>query len=101
MTQAARWIGHKLRGRFRDRVSRATPTDVEIDHGVPVFLDQLVDALRLGLKSSPEIGRSAVQHGHHLLLQGFTVSQVVHDYGDVCQAITELAVEMSAPISTG
>src|SRR4029450_9109360 len=65
-----------------------------------VFLDQLVDALRLGITSSPEIGRSAVQHGHDLLLQGFTVSQVVHDYGDVCQAITELAVEMNAPIST-
>ena len=67
---------------------------------MPVFLDQLVDALRLGLISSPEIGRSAVKHGHDLLLQGFTVSQVVHDYGDVCQSITELAVEMNAPIST-
>ena len=76
------------------------PPIAEIDHGVPVFLDQLVDALRLGQTSSPEIGRSAVQHGHDLLLQGFTVSQVVHDYGDVCQAITELAVEMNAPIST-
>ena len=76
------------------------PTEAEIDHGVPVFLDQLVDALRLGLTSSPEIGRSAVQHGHDLLLQGFTVSQVVHDYGDVCQSITDLAVEMNAPIST-
>ena len=76
------------------------PTEAEIDHGVPVFLDQLVDALRLGLVSSPEIGKSAVQHGHDLLLQGFTVSQVVHDYGDVCQSITELAVEMNAPIST-
>lgn len=76
------------------------PTDVEIDHGVPVFLDQLIDALRLGLTSSPEIGRSAVKHGHDLLLQGFTVSQVVHDYGDVCQSITDLAVEKNAPIST-
>jgi signal transduction histidine kinase len=76
------------------------PTDAEIDHGVPVFLDQLMDALRLGLTSSPEIGRSAVKHGHDLLLQGFTVSQVVHDYGDVCQSITELAVEKNAPIST-
>jgi signal transduction histidine kinase len=76
------------------------PTDAEIDHGVPVFLDQLADALRLGLISTPEICKSAVQHGHDLLLQGFTVSQVVHDYGDVCQAITELAVEMNAPIST-
>ena len=76
------------------------PTDPEIDHGVPVFLDQLMDALRLGLTSSPEIGRSAVKHGHDLLLQGFTVSQVVHDYGDVCQSITDLAVEQNAPIST-
>ena len=83
-------------GRCRAKVatrSMPPPTDAEIDHGVPVFLDQLVDALRLGLTSSPEIGRSAVQHGHDLLLQGFTVSQVVHDYGDVCQSITELAVE--------
>ena len=76
------------------------PTAVEIDHGVPVFLDQLIDALRLGPTSSPEIGRSAVKHGHDLLVQGFTVSQVVHDYGDVCQSITDLAMEKNAPIST-
>lgn len=75
------------------------PTEAEIDHGVPVFLDQLVDALRLGLSSSPEIGDSAVLHGHDLRLQGFTVSQVVHGYGDICQSITELAVEANAPIS--
>jgi signal transduction histidine kinase len=89
--------------RCRAKVAaRSVPpsSEAEIDHGVPVFLDQLISALRLGLTSSPEIGRSAVQHGHDLLLQGFTVSQVVHDYGDVCQAITELAVEMDAPIST-
>jgi len=76
------------------------PTEAEIDHGVPVFLDQLRDALRLGDITSREIGRSAIKHGHDLLRQGFTVSHVVHDYGDVCQAITELAVEVNAPIST-
>jgi signal transduction histidine kinase len=76
------------------------PTEAEIDHGVPVFLDQLRDALRFGQTTSPEISRSAIKHGHDLLLQGFTVSQVVHDYGDVCQAITELAAETNAPIST-
>ena len=65
-----------------------------------MFLAQLGDALRLGLPSSPNMSASAIQHGHDLLLQGFTVSQVVHDYGDVCQAITELAVETDAPIST-
>jgi hypothetical protein len=75
------------------------PSAAEIDHGVPLFLDQLVKALRSGDTSSVEIDRSASQHGHDLLLKGFTVSQVVHDYGDVCQTITELAVETKAPIS--
>ena len=88
--------------RCRAKVAKRSvppPTEAEIDHGVPVFLDQLTDALRLGLITTPEIGRSALQHGHDLLLQGFTVSQVVHDYGDVCQAVTDLAVEVNAPIS--
>ena len=77
------------------------PTEAEIDHGVPLFLDQLVEALaHPGRDSNSEISRSAVLHGHDLLLQGFTVSQVVHDYGDVCQSITDLAMEMDAPIST-
>jgi len=89
--------------RCRAKVAKRSvppPTEAEIDHGVPVFLDQLTDALRLGLTSTPDIGRRAIQHGHDLLLQGFTVSQVVHDYGDVCQAVTDLAVEVNAPIST-
>jgi signal transduction histidine kinase len=74
------------------------PTAAEIDHGVPVFLDQLGYALR-GRPSTPDIATSAILHAHDLLLQGFTISQVVHDYGDVCQSITELAVDLSAPIS--
>ena len=76
------------------------PTEAEIDHGVPLFLEQLVDALRTGGdKPNPAIAISALLHGHELLLQGFTVSQVVHDYGDICQAITELAVELNIPIT--
>ena len=73
------------------------PARAEIDHGVPVFLDQLGQALRLGVNSD-EISRTALHHGHDLLLQGYTVSQVVHNYGDVCQSITELAVESNVPI---
>ena len=75
-------------------------TGAAMEHGVPLFLDQLANALRLGLTANPEISQSASRHGHDLLRQGFSLSQVVHDYGDVCQAITELAVEASAPIST-
>jgi hypothetical protein len=68
--------------------------------GSPLFLDQLVAMMRSGGTSTREIDSSAGQHGHDLLLKGFTVSQVVHDYGDVCQTITDLALESNAPIST-
>jgi len=92
-------IIHRCRAKVATR-SIPPPTEAEIEHGVPVFLNQLEKALRLGETASPEINTSALAHGHELLLRGFTVSQVVHDYGDVCQAITELAVELNAPIST-
>ena len=75
------------------------PTQAEIDHGVPLFLNQLVDALRPGHVSNPAIGDSAVLHGHDLLRQGLSMSQVVYDYGNVCQSITDLALELGAPIS--
>jgi hypothetical protein len=35
-----------------------------------------------------------------LLKQGFSIAQVVYDYGDLCQAITELALELRVPIAT-
>jgi signal transduction histidine kinase len=87
--------------RCREKVAKRSfpvPSEAEINHGVPLFLSQLVDALRSGQSSTAAIDESAGRHGHDLLLQGFTVSQVVHDYGDVCQTITELAVETNAPI---
>ena len=75
------------------------PTPGELIYGVPRFVDQLVDALRQPPTSNAEIDKSAALHGRDRRLQGFTVSQVVHDYGDVCQSITDLAVQLDAPIS--
>jgi len=87
------------------------PTAVELEFGVPLFLDQLVKTLRMERTSTPmrsrevsgpsggdravpsEIGAAAARHGVELLKHGFTVDQVVHDYGDLCQAITDLAFE--------
>ena len=46
-----------------------------------------------------EMGMSATLHGGDLLASGFTISEVVHDYGDLCQAITELATNLRLPIS--
>jgi hypothetical protein len=88
--------------RCRGKVAARTippPSVAEIDNGVPLFLEQLVHALRMGAGSTPEIATSAILRGHDLLCQGFTVSQVVHDYGDVCQSVTELAMETGTTIS--
>lgn len=91
-------------------------TEAELEHGVPLFLDQLIKTLRVEQTSEPlrsrkvsgpsggggavfsEIGASATLHGRELLQRGFTVDQVVHGYGDLCQAITDLAFQDSAPI---
>jgi signal transduction histidine kinase len=106
-----------LIGRCRDMVSsRSDPkaTDEELAHGVPMFLDQLIETLVLEQQSGPEdtakdrnalgkfsseLAATAGLHGHDLFRAGFTVEQVVRDYGDVCQAVTNLALETGAPIS--
>ena len=80
----------------------ATPTEME--NGVPLFLDQLAETLRREQQTSArptsaEMVESALLHGGELRRAGFTLGQVVHGYGDVCQAVTALAMELEAPIS--
>jgi signal transduction histidine kinase len=106
--------------RARAKVAaRAAPlaTTHELANGVPLFLTQLVGILgeEAALDARPHadlgqtpgvnvdssaLGRSAGEHGADLLGQGYTIAQVVHDYGDICQAITELALELKLPIGT-
>ena len=103
--------------RCRNKVARRrSPAEIPLalDHGVPLFLQQLVETLRLELRephpaafeverspAATEIGRAATVHGAELLRLGYTVDQVVHDYGDVCQAVIELAVEHNELIAAG
>lgn len=88
------------------------PLPAVVDHGVPLFLEQLCDTLRreqvtivrVAHDPSPSpvdspIGRAASLHGTELLRLGYTVDQVVHHYGDVCQAVTDLAVRKGMTIS--
>jgi signal transduction histidine kinase len=109
----------ELIGRCESKVTRRrspAATEAELQHGIPLFLDQLIKTLRVeqtaeplrsrkvsgppggGTPVSSEIGTTAARHGRELLQHGFTVDQVVHDYGDLCQAITELAVDRGASI---
>jgi signal transduction histidine kinase len=94
-------IIERARARVAARTA-PTPTDVELANGVPVFLDQLGDALHLAKSSDnvdhEQLRNTASRHGRDLLRLGLTVAQVVRDYGDVCQSITELATEQSIPI---
>jgi signal transduction histidine kinase len=76
----------------------------ELDSGIPLFLTQLGHALRIEAgqetPASDGIGESASRHGGDLATKGFNFTQVVDDYGDVCQSITSLATEIDAPITT-
>jgi signal transduction histidine kinase len=103
-------IIEKARQRVRARM-QTTARDSRLEHGIPIFLSQLADALKaipvsnalrlVSAHSDPQHGidASAALHGRELLRNGFTVAQVVHGYGDVCQIVTELAVETNAAIS--
>jgi hypothetical protein len=59
--------------RCRAKVAnRSAPpaTEAEIDHGVPLFLNQLSEELLHGQSKTHKIGKGAMKHGH--------------GYGDVC-----------------
>jgi signal transduction histidine kinase len=106
----------RCKAKVARRPRRAATTE-QLSNGVPLFLEQLARTLKAeeagdvgaSLKISgaaggdatalSEMGVSATAHGKRLLELGFTVDQVVHDYGDLCQAITDLAVERDAPFS--
>ena len=93
----------------------ATPE--QLKNGVPLFLDQLTQTLEAESKGRPaeslrisgasggnlstlsEMGVTATANGKQLLDLGYTVDQVIHCYGDLCQAITDLAVERDAPFT--
>lgn len=83
---------------------------------MPLFLDQLIKMLQLQEhtpepapdpkisnasnegEAGSEMGMSATRHGRELMQRGFSVEQVVREYGDLCQEITGLAIERNAPI---
>jgi hypothetical protein len=113
------WNRAELIKRCRAKVSqRSLPpvTSSELEHGVPLFLDQLIEALRheqenpairsaamtAAARKTPaflESSRTSALHGKEQLEQGYSVGQVVHGYGDVCQAITELAKDRAATVT--
>ena len=108
---------NELIERCKDQVAKRSPSipaalPAIADKGVPLFLAQLVDTLRQeqsttkridpAMESTPshtDIGRAAALHGAELLRHGYSVDQVVHNYGDICQSVTDMVVEQKASVS--
>lgn len=96
---------------------RRAASEEQLKSGIPMFIDQLTRTLQaeqnnedgISLQISgpsggdcaklSEMGLTAAAHGKELLHLGYSVDQVVHDYGDLCQAITDLAFERDALFS--
>jgi hypothetical protein len=74
-------------------------SEAELTHGVPLFVEQLIEMLKDSARTTDEMKASATQHGNDMVRSGFTVAQVVYDYGDICQAVTELASELGTGIT--
>src|SRR5882724_8960618 len=95
--------GDELITRAREKVAqRAFPrsTPAELGYGVPLFLTQLGAILRDSSISESAMMATAAKHGGEMLRAGFTIGQVVQDYGDVCECLTDLAVEIGSPIAS-
>ena len=95
--------------------SSPRPSEPEMEHGAPLFLSELLSQLATALceeeardptqkkmwslPSAANIVRSGALHGENLGKFGFSIEQVVRDYGDVCQAVTELADDEGATVT--
>jgi signal transduction histidine kinase len=105
LTQNRVELAKRCRAKVAGRAAPGGPAPEPVstrEHGVPLLIEQLIETLRAGTEPAtlaPDIGASAAHHGGELLRDGFTVDQVVHSYGDLCQALTELAREHNEPIT--
>jgi signal transduction histidine kinase len=80
------------------------PSSEHLRSGLPIFLDQLIAVLAkeipvIGAPEELQIMESAGSHGKELLRLGYTLTHVVHSYGAMCQAITEIASKTKAAVT--
>jgi hypothetical protein len=77
----------------------------EMERGLPVFYDELIEVLGADAEEYKRIANDAIggvhrdsaeRRGKESLKLGYSVSQVVHGYGALCQAITQYIEENSS-----
>ncbi len=94
LTQFLHILGH----------SPAQPAHLQVDRAAMITAanagDEPAIAAAAGRPDDVAIAQSAGAHGKELQDLGYTLSHVVHAYGAICQAITEIAIEHDAAITT-
>lgn len=75
----------KAAGRYDAEVSDGA------EFGTPVFVDCLVACLEGDDSHHISLDTIAARHGAEMLDRGLPVDWLIHEYGDICQAVTELA----------
>jgi signal transduction histidine kinase len=91
-------IVERTRAKLRAREG-GSAREEELAGSISLFLDRLIDALRPSQPSGSAVAERAAERGRELLNRGFTVAQVLHEYGDLCEAITELGIVANVPVS--
>lgn len=84
--------------------AEASSRGSELTDGLPRYIDEIIGALRrsAGLPDEstlPHASKVAAQHGKMRFRFGFKVTDVVYDYGYICDSITEEALQYHQAIS--
>lgn len=62
-----------------------------LQHRTPVLLRHLANAMGGSNDEIQRLGQSAARHGHDVMRNGCSIAHVVHAYGDIYHAVTDLA----------
>ena len=97
---------HDFLSRFREEILATTTARIacsagarrsleDLEDQLPAFYEVLIGAFRkdagLPVKMPAALAETASLHGEQRQRAGFAVSQVVHDYGSLCNTILEVA----------
>ncbi len=91
-------------------ISEDRPSSRELEKGLPIFYHDLITVLKKGPTDEKRSKKPtdlkehtttvAAAHGKESQRLGYTISQVVHGYGAICQSVTEYAEEKKEAITS-
>lgn len=109
LTERREEVLEKCREKVLTVMGSRTSTD-QLEKGLPALYSELLEVLRISLDDDSQETRgrfvsdtitasASRQHAQESFRLGYTVSQLVHGYGCICQGITEFAHEINEPIT--